>query len=1505
MADLMTALRNADAAGDAAAAKRLAELIRQQAATQQQPQSAPDDSVFTGMANSALRIAGGATDFLPTVTKAITGHENPAIYVPGKEDGFLGVDWANIGDTQFMDSSDPRLKGAENPFGFEGNEFEKAADAIYAKQKSLNYQPKVPWEQVKADPSAGNVLTFMGEAAVTSLPDMAAAMLSTPAYFASYVAPIAQKRAENDGRTEVTPADLSYAAVASLGIAQAEKLGAKGIFTKGAGNIVTRPLKAGAKEAATEGIQNPLQYAAETAGTKTGFDTAEAMDQAAAGIVGGAGAGTGIRGTLDVVGAVTPGGNNEATDPDAAAELANRLGGIVQANNLNLSDLEKGSTKGARQAVDLAHVQIASEMKQLLTDLKTRLKVDRLDPLDTVVDKVNAEAASREARTKTKSIVGQQEFDATERLVGDTQEGQRLLALYRQSNELTNLHNSGYVGGLSKYTDQLSPFASNVGYTARSAAELPTRLLATGAGATLNPAIPAAQLAAVGTGRAVDAVTGRRSRVRKYLRDNAGQGGIEIDPTLQSLREEAIKADEQKRTEEQALRELMLERDNPPKGLDPTDPRPSPEAVMWRATGLENRQEIDQILDKIKREVPQLRSAVESYRKSLREGGEVNNLSYLIQEVKGQIRKNPAKYPASANAISAIPSPAERPGYVRGIESNRQVLAQIIREAENDQNLFMGDRTTTLNALSAMRDNLGSNPTETIEQIIKDADQMALDKPRVRSYLDRYADRIKQQQKQAAEKASSKKPKRRFYGLPEDTEDDIDLFTDLRFPEDTAPKRTHREIGEELEAQQKQRYNRDLNPYKDQADFDTVADAMTEEARLQFDKMPDAATWYDDDIKLALARTAEILPEINESGNNRQLFLLLAALTSVGHKPRINWRYAGALAMHYYRSGEIGEIAPVFSEKRGKDEERLVNPASGQLFGLKAASIEPGLKILRHMINTYGLNDTLEWINSDKTKAEIDAMRKEAGFGPQGKIKGGMNAVVPAIQMFGPKVGPFYMNLNGIHEVTVDLWASRTVRRHTGGLLDPLYKPGEKRNAADTGLIDAPTEVERPTMKALFTRVGENLGVTPQAAQAILWAYEQELYNDLGAKLIYEKFSEGADLFREKEAVAYEARKPGLAAGQNRSRKVDDGSQSAIEQSRQLSLDFDQQRSDSGLRPQAPAVGSRPARPEEIRDIKPTIDAVFEIGKPGSPFENGVPDVATAKKIARAINIALIVAKNQKELAQIFGKRSLGDGFSYGAYRPYGDPTVRSSAGHRGLIGVMGEYKSPKNKVTPLQSLWAALHELGHGIESGFIPGNEPKSLKRRMFYQRLSDGKLTEPKSKVYGNTFREVIVNLMEAAKTDGGARGYTQQDAQEILDEIVRMQRGGVLSGLGEANVPVRPSYDDFNSAIAEQERRGNFPAALDFESQLLQNEDTYFQTPQELAADLIGVYLIDPKYAKMMMPKATKLVRDVMNNGGPVKFFSMPLASIVAAIFANMLVAAGEEEERKGILARQTI
>ena len=1478
------------------------------------PQAAPDDSLTTGMYNSALRMVGGAADFLPTVTKAITGMENARILVPPKEDGFMGIDWANIGDTKLVEDKDSI---GENLIpGFDGGAtFEKAADAIYAKQKALNYQPKVPWEQVKADPSAGNILGFMGEAAVTSLPDMAAAMVSAPLYFTTYVAPIAQKRAENDGRTQVTPADLSYAAAASAGIATAERIGAKGIFNKGAGNVVTRPLKAGGKEAVTEAVQNPLEYAGETAGTKAGFDTDVAIDQSMAGALGGLGAGTGIRTTLDATGAVANaiGPNDTSTDPEAAADFANRLSGIIESNNLNTKDLDKGSTGGSRQAVDLAHVQIASEMKQKIADLKKRLKVDRLDPAEIVADKVGAEAGSREARSKTKSVVGQQEYDATERLVGDTKEGQELLRLFRESNELTRLHNSGYVGGLSRITDQLSPFSSNVGYTARSAAELPTRLLATGAGATLNPAIPAAQLAAVGTGRAVDALTGRRSRVAKYVRDNQGRDGVSIDPDAVSLREQAIEQDEAQRQREAELRQLNIELDNPPAGMDPDAQQQSPEAVMFKATGL-TREGVKEVLAELERTVPQLAPEIASYRKMLTDGTNADGLRELARAVAGEVQRNPGKYSTRAGAYVPGVTPLqgtvgyESPGYQRGILANRTFVDGIKMDVKTDPDLNQNDKDIITSALDNMAGNLGSDPVRTANNILDNAVDQAADKLSAAAYLGPYVDRVQEQQDQAQSKRRKSGPNIYRSGvLDTSSDEDIDYFVDLRAPETAPPKRKHREIGEELMSEQNQRFGRDLDPYNDAGDFETVADEMTKEAQFQSDKTPDAAHWYDNDIREAIATTAEVLPEINETTDHRQLFLLLAALTSVGQKPKLNWRYAGSLAMHYYRTGELGEIGQIYSDKRQRFEERLVNPVTGKLLGQKAGSIEPGLYILRHMLNTRGLNETISWLNSTKTKAEIDAMRKEAGYGPQGKIKGGKNVVVPAIQLFGPKVGPFYMNLNGIHEVTVDLWASRTVRRHTGGLLlDPKTKGFEKTS----GLVDAPTELERPTMKDLFTRVGENLGVTPQSAQAILWAYEQELYNDLGANLTYEKFSEGAEAFRETEAVAYADRNSRIASGQAGSGTND--ASASIEQSRQLSLDFDGKRSEFNPRLQTKtlAAGSRAATPAEIRDVKPTTDAMFEVGKPGSQFENGIPDIETAKKLAEALGLAMTVADNKNDLARVFGRVSMGSGsaFVMGGLQANPDPSKKtrdkqSGKDVKGVVGVMGPYNNSRNAdetVTPLDSLFAALHEIGHGIEGQFVPGTyEPRMAKKNRTYSRLSDGS-QERSDKLYDDTFRQAIASLMDVAAGNDNIKGYTQQDAKDILAEIVRMQRGGVLSGLGEG-VSVRNTYDTFNEAINEAEANDDKMRARKLELQLMKFEDTYLQTPQELAADLIGTYLIDPKYAKTMMPKATKLVRDVLNSGDTVKFYSMPLAAMVAAIFANMLVAEGEEEEKQGLLS----
>ena len=82
-----------------------------------------------------------------------------------------------------------------------------------------------------------------------------------------------------------------------------------------------------------------------------------------------------------------------------------------------------------------------------------------------------------------------------------------MLRLMRQTNELTELHNSGYQGGLSKYTDQLMPFGTNIGHDRGAIAteRLLRPLVSGGAALQTGGASLAGQAAIAGAGRAIDA----------------------------------------------------------------------------------------------------------------------------------------------------------------------------------------------------------------------------------------------------------------------------------------------------------------------------------------------------------------------------------------------------------------------------------------------------------------------------------------------------------------------------------------------------------------------------------------------------------------------------------------------------------------------------------------------------------------------------------------------------------------------------------------------------------------------------------------------------------------------------------------------------------------------------------------------------------------------------------------------------------------------------------------
>ena len=306
-------------------------------------------------------------------------------------------------------------------------------------------------------------------------------------------------------------------------------------YEEAAEGIGRRIARAGIGEAATETAQEGLAVgsAALQGGQYTAQELADrGLEAAVLGGTMGAGARTGIEG-VSATGrtvktafeSLSAGEDLTPEQQQARTDFANRLTRIAERNNFNLQKVGKMDDGGAVKAVDTAHVEISGKIDELVGVLRDKLAKSDLDSETRADLKAAAKAAVRMAKNKTKNVVTQDQFDAMAELVGDTQEGQQLLALFRESNELTTLHNSGYVGGVSQYTDVLSPFTSGAGYDRGVA--VTERILrpavSTSFAYQTGGASLAAQAAVAGAGRAIDAVTGRRSRVARFVDQNKAQ----------------------------------------------------------------------------------------------------------------------------------------------------------------------------------------------------------------------------------------------------------------------------------------------------------------------------------------------------------------------------------------------------------------------------------------------------------------------------------------------------------------------------------------------------------------------------------------------------------------------------------------------------------------------------------------------------------------------------------------------------------------------------------------------------------------------------------------------------------------------------------------------------------------------------------------------------------------------------------------------------------------------
>jgi len=299
---------------------------------------------------------------------------------------------------------------------------------------------------------------------------------------------------------------------------------------------------------------------------------------------------------------------------------------------------------------------------------------------------------------------------------------------------------------------------------------------------------------------------------------------------------------------------------------------------------------------------------------------------------------------------------------------------------------------------------------------------------------------------------------------------------------DLGKKPTVQKVGEYFDKLVQDEFGRKLD-YSNGEDFSRALEIANAEVDYQLQQEKSGLDWYDQDIKDAFKETARVIPELR-TAQKRHLFSIMAGIMSPQTNARDNWFIAGQAFKHYVDTGTIPGL----------------NPETNGLWmgGTTSKNKKVQLDFLNRMVEDMGEKKAVQWLLSDHTVKEINGFRQKYGNIKSG-IGGKMDDIVPGLYAFGPKVGPFVSNINGIHDVTVDLWMTRTFNRYFGTMIGP-----------DGKISDAPTEPQRRAIKRFVNEVAQNANIKPYQAQSVLWFFEQKLYRELGTPAPSFGFSDGA-----------------------------------------------------------------------------------------------------------------------------------------------------------------------------------------------------------------------------------------------------------------------------------------------------------------------------------------------------------------------------------------------------------
>lgn len=308
------------------------------------------------------------------------------------------------------------------------------------------------------------------------------------------------------------------------------------------------------------------------------------------------------------------------------------------------------------------------------------------------------------------------------------------------------------------------------------------------------------------------------------------------------------------------------------------------------------------------------------------------------------------------------------------------------------------------------------------------------------------------------------------------------------------------------------------------------------------------------------------------------------------------------------------------------------------------------------------------------------------------------------------------------------------------------------------------------------------------------------------------------------------------------------------------------------------------------------VKVAFQVGKRGTPEENGIQSIDQALSLAHTLGITVRLFDSQGEM---YASRLA----AYGS----GDPTAVASfyrkgpeAGGKGAEGTVfglnpGAMLDDGGSVSNIQALSDLIHEIAHGMTLSPLDLNGSQ-VDDTLFTNPLTGESDRAPMGSFAGSAMRPLLEQTGDAdimAELDNlqlNVDTYTTKDPSQrhALREVRKLS-----DNLKDWKAYYKKQFDagqisqaEVDTGVANREEQADYYT-------------NYMQSVRELAVDPVLVYLINPKLAKAVMPKTAALIRQQFNNAGnnKVKFFNHPAAIVMATVMAMLAQAMAEEEEEK--------